>query len=867
MTALRPSASPLSVSSSSAAPPNRKARRQAARRAAKLSAFGGAAVAAWLAGSVAAGHGVAAADSAGSSDSPSSASSSGGTTDGGAPGSAHAGPRSTGSAKARTNRGPKPSATSSHGPARSGIVTSSGGAKTSDTAESGSTSKTSVAVQRTVATSAVADTNTETTATGTPQAASIPSSAPVSRTRTARPGAALRAAAATVQPPAVSSVPAALTAQRAAPDPLGVLNSLVTQLLDPFLQPAPNTPGPVVPIIWSVLGAVRRDLFNQVPTIAYNPTTTVQTGQTVTGNVGATDIEGDALKYTITNAPQYGTLTIEQATGDFTYTPDDINYTDAQLDSFTVSVTDGKFNVLMPLSSRTASASEGLTVLSPEATRVILNLPSTITNPTIPRFAPDGNLMFSATPVAGGRSEIYSISPDDTDGSTVTCITCGVTPTESDLSKSTYTSDGSGRFLVRTSGHWDVFQPATDTAPAALIPVITPPSGSIALDKQREMRISPDGKYVMFSQIQLGTGNLITAIPIVGKLVLSANATTGDPEYHIEDARVVYPVGEGKQWTPDGKGVIILAGRYESGNVDDIVVDLATGNATRLTGNLDYDEDTDMSPNQQWIAICSTRGLDALTPMTRIDRPALLPADIQGAVYTAYAGGLKTAEYPDGTGINVSNQEWLVAIEDDLKGENGIPLFVTGDGYVARSMPSWNADGTSVAFWERSISDFSDTRLVLTNLKYTTSVGTVRGDLATPNPDWAPALSTYKAGPAPLPPVGAYTSSYGGTAYVSEAPDPTTAGATIRTVTYTNYVNKEGMVLNGTESTSTTASQASIVYKANIVVTGDHTGSLTADATINKLTRSITGTISSTLDGDTQVLLDPTKVIADQLGA
>ncbi len=57
------------------------------------------------------------------------------------------------------------------------------------------------------------------------------------------------------------------------------------------------------------------------------------------------------------------------------------------------------------------------------------------------------------------------------------------------------------------------------------------------------------------------------------------------------------------------------------------------------------------------------------------------------------------------------------------------------------------------------------------------------------------------------------------------------------------------------------------MYKANIVVTGDHTGSLTANATINKLTTTITGTISSTLDGNTQVLLDPTKVIDDQLSA
>ncbi|ULN42509.1 hypothetical protein MI149_05155 [Mycolicibacterium crocinum] len=665
-----------------------------------------------------------------------------------------------------------------------------------------------------------------------------------------------------------------MSAPVVAPNPAGLLNGIVTSLLNPFLKPAPTNSGPIVPIIWTALGTVRRDLFNQAPTIG-TPSTTVQTGQTVTGNIGATDIEGDPLKYTVTQGPKYGTVTIDQATGNFTYTPDDINYNAAQTDSFTISVTDGKFNVLMPFSSRTVSASSSLTVLSPQATRVILNVPSTITSPQIPRFSPDGkSLYFAGTPVAGGRSELYMMSADDTDGSTVTCVTCGVsTSITNDLRKPVPTADGSGRIVLQSvnpaTGSYTnvVYQPATDTASASLIPIITPASGSTAIDKQREMRISPDGKYVLFSQIQLGTGNLITAVPIVGKLNLTTNATTGAPEYHIDDARVVYPVGEGKQWTPDGKGVIILGGQYESGNVDDVVVDLATGNVTRLTGNLDYDEDVDMSPNQQWIAICSTRGLDALTPMTRIDRPALLPAYIQGSVYNAYAGKLATADYPSGTGINVSNQEWLVAVEDDLKGENGIPLFVTGDGYTARSMPSWNADGTSVAFWERSITDPSDTRLVITNLKYTTSVGTVQGDRVTPNADWAPALSTYKAGPAPLPPVGAYTSQYGGTAYVSEAPDTTIAGNTIRTVTYTNYVNSEGMILNGTESTSTGASQASIVYKANIVVTGDHTGSLTANATINKLTTTITGTISSTLDGNTQVLLDPTKVIDDQLSA
>ncbi len=328
--------------------------------------------------------------------------------------------------------------------------------------------------------------------------------------------------------------------------------------------------------------------------------------------------------------------------------------------------------------------------------------------------------------------------------------------------------------------------------------------------------------------------------------------------YNIVDARVVYPVGEGKQFTHDGKGVIVLGGLYESGNVDDVVVDLATGQATRLTGNLDYDEDADLSPNNQWLAIDSTRGQDALTPVTRIVRPAFLPLLIQGSVYTAYAGS------SDAT--NISNQPWLVAVADDLNGENGLPLFANGDGWVARSMPSWNADGTQVAFWEADASDpTGDTsRLVVDTLKYTTSVGTAADKTTPALASTLPTLATNTPTQVALPPTGTYVGAGGGTAVVTETTDAAT-GHVSRTVEYTDYVDAEGMILNGSESTDESAAQNTIHYVAAIQVTGTHTGSLTGDATINKLTRTISPTtagsqIQSTLDGNTLVLLDPNRI-------
>ena len=154
------------------------------------------------------------------------------------------------------------------------------------------------------------------------------------------------------------------------------------------------------------------------------------------------------------------------------------------------------------------------------------------------------------------------------------------------------------------------------------------------------------------------------------------------------------------------------------------MVDLATGKVTRVTGNLDYDEDIDMSPNKQWITVGSTRGFEALTPMTRIVRPNFLPVYVGAAVYDQYA---------DGQVRNVSNQNWAVAVEDDLNRENGIPLRSIPhpgcDGWTSRSMPSWNADGTAVTFWESAASrrhgSATESRIVIANLKYTTSVGPV----------------------------------------------------------------------------------------------------------------------------------------------
>ncbi|MBX7433900.1 hypothetical protein JDV09_17545 [Mycobacterium sp. Y57] len=529
--------------------------------------------------------------------------------------------------------------------------------------------------------------------------------------------------------------------------------------------------------------------------------------------------------------------------------------------------------------------------------------------PWTPRFSADGTqIYFTGTPLDGTRSELHVVNVD---GTGVQCLTCGLSPeVTQDLFKAVPTYDGSGRVLVQVetglAASAMIYEPGgyEGNSSARLVPIIPPPSNPAAgepngyvlgVSPLQEPRISPDGQHILFNRLganglppQFGGDGYFGVVPVVGELQRTTNATTGQIEYVIVDPVVIAAAGESKNWTPDGKGVICLCGLNEQGNADNVIIDLATGEVTRLNGNLDYDEDMDLSPNQQWMAVGSLRSFDGLTPATRIVRPATLPFYIQGAVYTQYA-----------LPLNISNQEWLVAVEDDLKRENGIPLFVQGDGlpgepngddWTARSMPGWNADGTAVVFWEYDLNNPNeDARLVIANVKYTTSVGTITDrstpDLWVPDPDnvepgkfqFQP-LKTYVLGPPPLPPTGTYQGVGGGSYTITEKDDPDTvnrAGYTVRTVTYDNYNNGDGMILNGSESTSSKAGLNTVYYLADIdvtdAVTGENRGYVRGDARINTLQRSITPTtpddpatpdinessmIRSSLDGDLLYLLD-----------
>lgn len=591
----------------------------------------------------------------------------------------------------------------------------------------------------------------------------------------------------------------------------------VVNVIEIAFHPAPHADGPTIGMPDVPTGAVTGDLGFRAP--------------------------GDLpLTYTVISGPTQGSVVVSSS-GTFVYTPTQ----DARLaadgatpltDSFVVMANDGF-----------GTTTQTVTVPVTPA-RYVVALPSDVQNPRMPDFTPDAqSLVFSATPQGGARSEIYRV---DVDGSDLQCLTCGLAPevtgnlakpfamengTDYLLSGGTQSSTGGSsadHYILHCSGGGDG---CGEGSTLSLINVPTQFAPGVSAVQTREMRIAPDGTHIAYTQL-LASGTQTVLVTMVGML------QENDGSYDIVDSRVVYDGGEIKSFTPDGKAVIVtdFYGRYNQGNADNVMVDLQDGTVTRLTANLDYDESANLSPNGQWLVLGSSRTLNLLTPMTQIVRPTFVPAYVIFPTFLTNQG--------------TTNQAWLVSPADELAGEDGTFLGDPSGAYVSRPVASWSPSGDAVTFWEASVTDPTESRLVVTYLN-DTGGGTTPTDTSTPDmSDWATPLSSFVPRLPSLEPGRA--GLVGGDAQVATTKN---GKLTTTTVTYNNFEDSSGYILNGTESTTANATLTSITYNANITVTdasGNTIGWLTADNVVITNQQAIEGTIESSLNGNDLVMGTPT---------
>ncbi|MDZ4234108.1 MAG: glycoside hydrolase family 1 protein, partial [Dietzia sp.] len=117
--------------------------------------------------------------------------------------------------------------------------------------------------------------------------------------------------------------------------------SFIKALLQPFAA-KPSAPS-ANPTEWALLAWIRREFFNQRPTLIENPLPHTQSltddgDVIVTGAVGFEDRDGDPLTYTVVGRPLNGGVVQVDQQGDFVYRPMNAMPAVGGTDSFTVVV-------------------------------------------------------------------------------------------------------------------------------------------------------------------------------------------------------------------------------------------------------------------------------------------------------------------------------------------------------------------------------------------------------------------------------------------------------------------------------------------------------------------------------------------------
>ena len=380
--------------------------------------------------------------------------------------------------------------------------------------------------------------------------------------------------------------------------------------------------------------------------------------------------------------------------------------------------------------------------------------------------------------------------------------------------------------------------------------------------QRRTWHLAPDGVHLGWMDIRLdGT------VMIVGRL------TRLDDRYKVVDQKAVNPyrptsltdtdaanwAGDNQLWElksfADG-GASILALGGAGYNIDPVKINLKTGKVTRLTANPDWDEDGAISPDGKMLALYSWRTrhrLDAFGWIPQIDSFVEMPA---GAALAPFY----VSTWP---GFQCDLSPWLLSSSGDMGGKLiGQPLNVYPENNLT---PGNNLSGNQ--FWSPNSQDVLLQERTRT-IPATTLSEHVQQKGLTPNRiaiahierpagkklkvvssevgNWAVAPTQY------FPSVGSNTSvtvngKAGGTADLVYTGNLQTGSWSSE---YHDYSKDGRTFVNGTYFVSRTI-EGVWTLKADVTVTGQHTGRLNMDMTIQggDPLPIMTGGITAVYDG------------------
>ena len=201
--------------------------------------------------------------------------------------------------------------------------------------------------------------------------------------------------------------------------------------------PIPALPLPdLVEAAWVGTRRFHYTFFNSTPTVTAHPYTTDPDTGVVTGDLDATDADGDTVQFRVTKPPVHGSVTID-ADGTYTYTPDPSYAHGGGVDSFTITVKDEVANPfhIHSLTQLTRALTGGLHLLrlTPAPNPFWHNEKVTIVLGAINHAPELTTAVGVADPTTGTRT--ITVTTTDPDGDPVTLTTSA--PVHGTLTKNT----------------------------------------------------------------------------------------------------------------------------------------------------------------------------------------------------------------------------------------------------------------------------------------------------------------------------------------------------------------------------------------------------------------------------------------------